>query len=128
MRISDWSSDVCSSDLAGVIFLHRAVIIADRDRDAVLGAFELAHQRREIGLALDLWIGLDGREQAAQRAPQLALRGRELLHLGGVGEILGIDLDRGRPRARVNDGGRSEERRVVKEGVSPCRYRWSPYN
>src|SRR3546814_1781576 len=72
MRISDWSSDVCSSDL---------------------GAAALA--RHHEGLALD-----------------------RLVHLGG--ELPGDD-------ARA-DGGvdlRSEERRVGKECVSPCRSRRS---
>src|SRR3546814_11642815 len=36
----------------------------------------------------------------------------------------------GQPRAAVvgNGGRRSEERRVGKGCVSPCRYRWSPYH
>src|SRR3546814_15365628 len=30
--------------------------------------------------------------------------------------------------ATIDAGTRSEERRVGKEGVSTCRYRWSPYH
>src|SRR3546814_14566101 len=35
-----------------------------------------------------------------------------------------VDLDKGRPFSSC----RSEERRVGKECVSTCRYRWSPYH
>src|SRR3546814_16728499 len=34
----------------------------------------------------------------------------------------------GRKRLLMQDGGRSEERRVGKECVSTCRSRWSPYH
>src|SRR3546814_12145725 len=43
-----------------------------------------------------------------------------------------LDYDRRkrtyRPNSRVRLLGRSEERRVGKEGVSTCRFRWSPYH
>src|SRR3546814_17175977 len=68
MRISDWSSDVCSSDLR-----------PDR--------------------------------------------------LGGLGDDDDLHSGAGaRPRLCVEEGSRSEERRVGKECVSTCRSRWSPYH
>src|SRR3712207_7639731 len=41
---------------ARVIGLDRAIIVADRNVDAVLGPFELAHQSPEILLALELRV------------------------------------------------------------------------
>src|SRR3546814_21035980 len=78
MRISDWSSDVCSSDLGHVPFLDT---------------------------------------QACERF-----------------EAIWLDAERGRagqdmlPERHAVIGGRSEERRVGKEGVCTCRSRWSPYS
>src|SRR3546814_4467552 len=68
MRISDWSSDVCSSDLG-----------------------RCGHIEARRGARFVRHIYLD------ENAPNLV-------------------------------GGRSEERRVGKECVSPCRSRWSPYH
>src|SRR3546814_16303794 len=99
MRISDWSSDVCSSDLAPC---RRA----RRDEP------DSAHPRRcpHGGLAAALCSDrLDHRRLPADRA---ANRG-----------------DLADPaRFRLPDPGRSEERRVGKECVSTCRSRWSPYH
>src|SRR3546814_1226585 len=59
MRISDWSSDVCSSDLA-LRHLIRTLIFGDlltHDKDTVVGAHFLGHrvpQRFANGLALEL--------------------------------------------------------------------------
>src|SRR3546814_6602829 len=83
MRISDWSSDVCSSDLAG----GRAAYHAG-------GQHCLCHHRR-------------GARRARPDSPATAEGDRA------------IAADR---------CARSEERRVGKECVSTCRYRWSPYH
>src|SRR3546814_10539530 len=91
MRISDWSSDVCSSDLR--IFgamIHRAMIGGFR---AALGGLD--HQVEED--AFIIVVGEDERHRQLARA-----------HRGAVD--------------------RSEERRVGKECVSTCRYRWSTYH
>src|SRR3546814_1571253 len=96
MRISDWSSDVCSSDL-------HLVVLGRIERDALLGAQRLAHvapslvlahvvddveEREEEGVAGD---GSDGAVQGA--VPQLAPveivggdhLGRQAAHPGDVG-------------------------------------------
>src|SRR3546814_15550220 len=104
MRISDWSSDVCSSDLiahgaelhhAGVDLLHRR----RADADVNLVASHLVEQaERAVDLDLDADAGPGGTEA----------------------------FDRQR-----HDGDqcrRSEERRVGKEWDSTCRCRWSPYH
>src|SRR3546814_4360701 len=81
MRISDWSSDVCSSDLIG------------------------RGGGRNVGRA------------AAGRTDVFAHQAQR--RHAGYREIAFADR-----RARI----RSEERRVGKECVSTCRYRWSTYH
>src|SRR3546814_18763809 len=85
MRISDWSSDVCSSDLQRITpfdGVEHLVVLGRIERDALLGAQRLAHvapslvlahvvddveESEEEGVAGD---GSDGGVQAA--VPQLA--------------------------------------------------------
>src|SRR3546814_3305886 len=113
VRISDWSSDVCSSDLMSE---HTA---AD---DAALR--DAMHRvRGEIGKAV---VGQDGTVTGLLIA--LLARGHVLLEgVPGVAKTLlvrsfshALGLDTKRIR--------SEERRVGKEWVSTCSYRWSPYH
>src|SRR3546814_19594350 len=98
MRISDWSSDVCSSDL-----------------------------RRGLGQQIRLRAA-QNQDRAIQRlvrAPQdLLARGIGLGRLGcqRQRQVQVVVLD---PFAAAV---RSEERRVGKECVSTCRSRWSPYH
>src|SRR3546814_1620495 len=99
MRISDWSSDVCSSDLEAADAL-----------DALAGE----HGNIDAGL----------QRQAQVRAPADAgvLALRVLAHDDPVD--LAAEL---RPqRSRHAGQERSEERRVGNECVSTCRSRWSP--
>src|SRR3546814_17037769 len=101
MRISDWSSDVCSSDL---IDAFRGFALADpiapfvviNDRDAKTAwSFTLLHE------VAHLWIGATGVSGG---------------HFEGSTEQFCNDV-----------ASRSEERREGKEGVSTCRSRWSPF-
>src|SRR3546814_4080498 len=105
MRISDWSSDVCSSDLAptrhkvppgSVVDVAVALVV-----NIVAGGFAGIHKevRHKVGMrhveaAID-----DGNDGAGISGSELPSKVR-----------------------------RSEERRVGKECVSTCRYRWSPYH
>src|SRR3546814_15871251 len=104
MRISDWSSDVCSSDLPR----HRG----QRDRQAVPAEL-LAHRMcAVVDRFLNLVSGASGKRARFERFArdaELAAKLAALEHRapGGVDE-------------------RSEERRVGKECVSPCSSRWSP--
>src|SRR3546814_20313455 len=98
MRISDWSSDVCSSDLA--------VEVA---REVGGGARPDGHHRA-------------GQAGIAQQARGVH-RGRALL-LGECGE--GLLAHRAVAFTLVRHH-RSEERRVGKECVSTCRSRGYPY-
>src|SRR3546814_15272071 len=99
MRISDWSSDVCSSDL-------RQLDAIDVNRFTGLG-FDLAIFR---GLWWQITVGVDVVDLQGERD---CLR-REVLD-----RDIAFDL-------RLVE--RSEERRVGKECVSTCRSRWSPYH
>src|SRR3546814_18243144 len=100
MRISDWSSDVCSSDLDQPLALQ---VRADDLADLVL-AFGQADLFRP---AADMHVGarLAGRRHAVDRTGRAS-----------------VDQD----DALVAFS--SEERRVGKECVSTCRSRWSPYH
>src|SRR3546814_13954499 len=97
MRISDWSSDVCSSDLDVL------------DRYILARTGELV---REVAADLD---GLDS-TTASER----------LRDFGEVLTNWYIRRSRDRFWVGVHDDDRSEERRVGKECVSTCRSRWSP--
>src|SRR3546814_1073312 len=112
MRISDWSSDVCSSDLmmeprgqrgqqallggiaemlGGVFVRWRPILRRVFFRIEAVGGVQYAHRKLGI-ILLDQHADLDLRR----------------------GDRLDVD--------------RSEERRVGKECVSTCRSRWSPYH
>src|SRR3546814_2859489 len=113
MRISDWSSDVCSSDLPAA-------------HNALTGA--MWHDLRDAA-----------RDIAADRSIRVAVfRG-----VGGKAFISGTDISKFADYESGRQGvdyerdidecmgaldaiPRSEERRVGKECVSTCRSRWSP--
>src|SRR3546814_12235798 len=106
MRISDWSSDVCSSDLA----LQRRDAIDPGAHPRIGGKIEAALVRH-VRISVERDVG-DGRPGAQQPV----LPGQGLLHdpKGIVAALFPV--------------ARSEERRVGKECVSPCSSRWSAYN
>src|SRR3546814_18643506 len=105
MRISDWSSDVCSSDL----YVDQFV--------AQLGD----------GINPQFMKSSGGLASAA------AFHGRDAILSGPAGGIVGMvgsaaPLSKTRLIGFDMGGTRSEERRVGKECVSTCRSRWSPYH
>src|SRR3546814_11482665 len=74
------------------------------------------------------WFETNGIEL---RAPQGARFDRSFLAIAAAEDGLGVALESTRLAERELKAGRlvrSEERRVGKECVSPCRSRWSPYN
>src|SRR3546814_13391805 len=98
MRISDWSSDVCSSDLQPFGMLGQL------EDAAVVDALALEHARGVVQrMAEDVQGGVLPRHQCAV-VPDVSRAVIEAVH------------------------GRSEERRVGKECVSTCRSRWSLYH
>src|SRR3546814_20489899 len=118
MRISDVSSDVCSSDLIGVI-VRAARHLAQPDARPRPGQiFGL----QEIAKGLVGWIDLPGNRLAiGLRQPRLFSVCKALRHVadrtveGGIVHAL-------------SDQRKSEERSVGKECGSTCRYRWWPTN
>src|SRR3546814_12475182 len=104
MRISDWSSDGCSSDL-------RAVELQRPTTRGGLGRVVNHHAVDEVVVgALDLDVETMGGSLRLHRT-DLGDRQRHQLYTSG----------------RDSSLDRSEERRVGKECVSPCRSRWSPF-
>src|SRR3546814_1512496 len=105
MRISDWSSDVCSSDLLADAAPPPIARVTEAGCASTL-AFELS----------------DGDERIVVNCGGAAL----------TGATIPADLARGlRTTAAPSTltlGARSEERRVGQECVSTCNSRWSPYH
>src|SRR3546814_18966934 len=104
MRIGDWSSDVCSSDLHAPSyekfrFLAKLNTIRLREADGSL--------RRLTA------------EELGRAVTDFGLAGKSVTW-NAVAKKLGL------PKGVFFDGIRSEERRVGKECVSTCRSRWSP--
>src|SRR3546814_13165916 len=149
MRISDWSSDVCSSDLLIVddeadIRMLITGILQDEgyetcDAGDSDGALELLRQRRPSLVVLDIWLensvldiwlensALDGMEilstvkQESPATPVVMISGHGNIETAVHAIKLGAYDFIEKPFKR------SEERRVGKECVSTCRYRWWPY-
>src|SRR3546814_14689370 len=107
MRISDWSSDVCSSDL-----------LADTS-----GALRPALLHQRIGREKARLDAVRLRPELLQR--RLADSRVALDRLARLAASLDPDRPLSRGFARVM---RSEERRLGHGWVSTCRSRWSPYH
>src|SRR3546814_19056675 len=109
MRISDWSSDVCSSDLSlvGRIGLPRAV-----GRPGAGEAPGLGFNHRFEGVATQCPLLLEA-EMVSGTIPHKSRPA--------------ISISKALPSAHTFLPQRSDERRVGKECVSTCRSRWSPY-
>src|SRR3546814_14239354 len=102
MRISDWSSDVCSSDLD----------LLRRRPDVLAAERRLAASTADIGVA------------TTELFPKLSIAA------GGGFQALstGDWFDTSSTRYSILPLIRSEERRVGKECVSTCRFRGSPFH
>src|SRR3546814_18784026 len=104
MRISDWSSDVCSSDLKSVPLAQ----------DIDLG---------QLAAGLHGYSAADC--AALLREAALAAMRRNIDAAIVTAEDVGVAQAKVRPSL---DPARSEERRVGKECVSTCRSLWSTYH
>src|SRR3546814_16406980 len=120
MRISDWSSDVCSSDLVhrnrGQV--RRRPIRQDLGRSENTGRNGLSKQHEE-GCVMSQGV----REQRIGN-PILDMKYISLA-FGGVKALTDISFDvkEHEIRALIGPKGRSEGRRIGKEGGSTCRTR-----
>src|SRR3546814_16633646 len=101
MRISDWSSDVCSSDLCALDLLDHGAdpFASSASGDPPLALAVRLGWMRLLERLVDCGVDLDARDG----------HGMTALHLCAALS-------------------RSAERRVGKECVSTGRSRWSPYN
>src|SRR3546814_2984541 len=108
MRISDWSSDVCSSDLEA---LNPRLITASVNGYGSTGPYVDRPAFDFIAQAMSGFMAVNGDPDGPPRraAPPVS------------------DLIAGLYCAFGVTSARSEERRVGKECVSTCRSRWSPY-
>src|SRR3546814_2505572 len=95
MRISDWSSDVCSSDLLDA-------------RPGEADGEHVVRQHRAVAAG-------------AEDLLDVAVPGEAFTAVGGLGHVEAAVLPH---QVRIGDGRRSEERRVGKACVSTCRSRW----
>src|SRR3546814_17564311 len=130
MRISDWSSDVCSSDLKPTETVG--------DPACGTGGFL-------VGVARYLWetyTSPEGIHVDAETGQKIYTGDRLEPHLDHIRQSMfhGFDFDTTMPRIAalnlllhgidapdIHYQARSEERRVGKESVSTCRYRWEPH-
>src|SRR3546814_19301716 len=118
MRISDWSSDVCSSDLMGTT------------AENVAKQFQITREAQD-----EFAVKSQNKAEAAQKAGKfkdeivpVTIKGRKgdtvvdqdeyIRHGATLDSVKGL-----RPAFQ-----RSEERRVGKRGVRTCRTRWEPYH
>src|SRR3546814_15847882 len=114
MRISDWSSDVCSSDLGNVV--EHGVIASgakQSSRAAELDCFVatlLAMTESDVMLS---WLHARPDGEVVRSAP------RRHAAVGAAFQYLQLLADHDPVELR------SEERRVGKECVSTCTSRWS---
>src|SRR3546814_16113875 len=106
MRISEWSSDVCSSDLMALERAAQADDQEDRADDDVEAVEAGRHEEhgavdvaRIVDRRVDVFVGLDGGEHQAQQDGQ---------------------------RQALDQALRSEKRRGGEGCVSTCRIRWAP--
>src|SRR3546814_3509551 len=116
MLISDWSSDVCSSDLQ---VRHVEFTRLEATDDVVghrlsIGELEILDMA-QIDLVDDL-LGKDALDDRPALLADQVEENRLPFRLKLFGPLAGSADDR------------SEERRVGKECVRTCRSRWSPYH
>src|SRR3546814_13449845 len=106
MRISDWSSDVCSSDLYFLQLLGKKKNKMEtiKNYSFVDMGIMLRRSMRHVFRSMDTIITVT--------VMPIAMMLLFVYVLGGA----------------IQTGSRSEERRVGKECVSTCRSRWSPYH
>src|SRR3546814_18642358 len=108
MRISDWSLDVCSSDLRSECLASRSGPL-DPAQTILIPNHLTQHPLPSLKTDEGRFVSVFENS-----------RGQQL--------ILIVDKTTKTGQFSAGEAGRSEERRVGKECVSTCRSRWSPYH
>src|SRR3546814_14672881 len=109
MRISDWSSDVCSSDLLWHVGrISHTSLLPDGQAPVAPSAIRAASKTFSADGFVDV---------SMPRA----------LSVEEIGQTVADYRQAARNAIDAGFDGRSEERRVGKECGSTCRTRWSPY-
>src|SRR3546814_12353742 len=124
MRISDWSSDVCSSDL-GAYFAANLTKVPSGGWFPLLVGFL-------VFTVLTTWAS--GRQLMIARLREASMpikvfiqsAANAAMRVPGTAVFMTSSAD-GVPHALLNNL-RSEERRVGQECVSKCRCRWGPFH
>src|SRR3546814_15030705 len=129
MRISDWSSDVCSSDLEhGCLPKFVRPLGHAAEEVELLPEFGVEIAIGDIPAGRDIDI-VDPHPRRHRRTDVAGLAIRLPVILADVGKRQPADDRDAMVHAlAVGDDMRSEERRVGKECVSTFRSRWSPYS
>src|SRR3546814_14235843 len=115
MRISDWSSDVCSSDLDA--FVPRAHAVDQPLRLPVQDLYRFDDRRIVVGRIESGRLAVGDRIRFAPLGREATVATLEAWRGDGGAHV---------PRTAAFAGERSEERRVGEEGGSTVRCRWSP--
>src|SRR3546814_21112210 len=117
MRISDWNSDVCSSDLPAPCLVEFRLVVARTDQRGQArlegGGIRESPRRRQ---------GMDSHPRSTDDGELSVTEIWMICDQHRIALSTGVDLD------VWTAGDRSEERRVGKECISTCRSRWSPYH
>src|SRR3546814_18154555 len=122
MRIIDWSSDVCSSDLVAAVLSEEDVTTVQTALNSIRSVLPFlvtlsGQERRELAKMGPKSVGFD--EKCAtymNNRPEFA---PGFVSIAEVQKVRAL---------RAQMPRRSEERREGKEWVSKCRVRWWPYN
>src|SRR3546814_13220692 len=114
MRISDCSSDVCSSDLKNAIIPVDAAIQANL-KETVTRVLASLTPREERVLRMRFGIGMNTDHTLEEVGQQFSVTRERIRQIEATA------------LRKLKHPSRSEERRVGKECVNTCRSRWSPY-
>src|SRR3546814_17567556 len=121
MRISDWSSDVCSSDLRALRSGRDQGLSRRRGRARLLHQDRLAAGANLHGPPRPEGSGARTGGRGDFQAAAIVRLGRAAI-VGSAAGLCGVGRTLSSPPPR------SEERRVGKEGVSTWRFRGWPYH
>src|SRR3546814_12377239 len=127
MRISDWSSDVCSSDLRGDGEGLRPVIVGVPLLRELRMKWSRNMPRNQRIITPDDIMDLGAFETIRAEKRQENLLRKRFRRLS-IGPHVSVHFENWDTMWWQVHEMRSDERSVGKECVSTCRYRWGPYH